>query len=283
MRTDNNKNKKDFGIKRLIIVSICCVLVTVAAGLCVLWYYFAPKRTDAVTLTVPDYLGAEVDQVKAPRGFLIEKVYEYSDDADSGIVMAQKPLANSRRKSADGERIVITLTVSLGRKTNLVPDIGGMPYIPAALKLREIGADVVSIAVYDTGEEHGSVLYSDPPTGSEITDGERVVIYVAKKRTAASVKVPELVGMDVDEACLYLMLQGLTLGEVECFDHDPTRTDKVTRQSIMQGVYVKYGTKIDLAVGSDELDGTDNTEESDEETTRQAPPSSPWWQFWHRE
>ncbi len=272
MKTDKVKRKK-LGTKGLVIAAICCVLTVLVTGASTLWYYFIPQHIDTETLTVPKLVGTNIDNLKTPRGFKIERIYEYSDDIGAGVVLSQRPMAQSRRKIQSGESVTLTVTVSLGKKTDKLPDVRGMQYFSAAIKLRELGAEVLSVPIYDSDKSAGEVLFTDPPANSLIEQGEQVVIYVAKKRFAASVKVPDLTGMDIDEACPKILYIGLKIGNIEYVD-DMDNCEKILSQSILPDMYVRHGTYIDIVVGKGLLEDEKNIETQEPES------KAPWWRFW---
>lgn len=267
-RKDKKQNKS---IKRLAIVALCGVTLAAALGFCVLTYYFAPRRTDTQTVTVPRLVGKLWSDVNEGDGFDIIPEYEYSDELARGKIAAQSPPPNSIRRVKSGSRLEVKVTVSLGKKTNKIPKTTGMPYVQAAISLREIGADVVVMPIFDTEEKAGTVISTEPPENAEIRDGDRVVMYVARGRVKASVMVPSLVGMSVDEACIELLGVGLKLGEIKDESGNAAQSGKITAQSLREGIYVKDGTRIDLVVGGDDGEQTENN--GDREGDK------PWWHF----
>lgn len=247
----NDENKKDRSIKRLCAVAAVCTIGALVSAGAVLYYYFAPRAEDSRIVTVPDLVGECEDSISLPDGIALESDYVYSDDVDSGAVISQSPVAHSKRKLGLGEDVKVKITVSLGKKTGDIPDVCGMPYVKAALKLREIGARVSAVSVYDTDAETGTVISTDPQKNSRISEGDKVIIYVARKRVRGSVKVPNLVGMESAEAITRLLSQGLALGNIDYVIADGELCGRVIGQSAEAGACVTGGTKIDLSIGCD--------------------------------
>lgn len=245
----NKEIKKDNSIKRLCIIAAVCFAVALTSGALMLYHYFAPRKTAARVVIVPDLVGVCEDSMSVPRGVVIEREYVYSDSVESGTVISQSPAPKSRRKQAEDEPLQVKITVSLGKKTGAIPDVAGMPYVEAAIRLREIGADVVAVSVYDTEGKAGTVLSTSPSADTEIREGDRVVIYVARARVNASVKVPLIVGMESDRAATELWALGLRLGKIEYIMSDDALVGRVIKQSIAPDVYVRGGTEIDIAIG----------------------------------
>lgn len=272
-------SKEKLGLKGLALLAAASVVTVAITAFAVLWSFFAPRRTDSVTLTVPDFVGMPEGDIQVSRSFALDRKYEYSDNVEAGRVISQSPAAKSKRKSAGGEKIELSVTVSLGKKSNVVPDVTGMPYVSAAIKLRELGADVLSVSVYDTDGEIGRVLRCEPPAGTKIEQGQRVLIYVSRSRPKETVKVPNLEGLSVERACIELMVRGLVPGqiqyEVEC-EQDP---GTVINQGLPSGMYIMGGTRVDLTVsGLREAESDDDFAESQER--EQEENKMPWWHFW---
>ena len=245
------ENKKDRSLIRLCFAAISCIAVATVFACAMLYYYFAPKKTAAKVITVPDLVGASEDSMTIPQGIEVEREYVYSDDAEAGAVISQSPAPKSRRKQKDGQAVRVRLTVSLGKKCGIVPDLVGLPYVTAAIRLREIGADVFAVSIYDADEKSGTVISTEPPKDTVIKDGDRVVIYVARRRVSASVKIPNFLGMDKESAITEIMLKGLSLGEIRYIISDGALDGKVVMQSLSPDTYVRGGTSIDITLGYD--------------------------------
>ncbi|MBQ4091467.1 MAG: PASTA domain-containing protein [Clostridia bacterium] len=266
----HEKQQKN-NIKKLAIAAISCVILTVALGFGVLVYYFAPRKTDTRSIAVPVLEGMRWKDIDMAQSFSITPEYEYSDKVEEGKIMSQSPAAQSVRKVAEGEKLEIVVKVSLGKKTDKLPHTVGMPYVAAAIKLREIGADVIVIPVFDSKENAGTVISTDPPEDAEIQNGDRVIMYVARNRAKATVRVPNLVGTDVEAACVEILKLGLKLGKITDEGGNDAHSGTVTAQSLTEGMYVKNGTYIDLVVVK--------TQEEQIENNGDTGQKAPWWHF----
>ena len=251
MKNDENVKNKKIGSRRLILAALSCSIAAVAATVAMLCYYFAPRRFEGRTVTVPDLIGVSEDSISLPDGFCIERDYVFSDDADTGSVIAQTPAPKSRKKLPVGQDVKIRITVSLGQMQGIIPDLCGVPYVTAAIRLRELGAVVVAVSMFDSGAEAGAVICTDPPANTRIRRGDKVTIYVARERISESVKVPLVVGMDSESAVTLLLARGLKLGEVGYIMSDEALWGRVITQSLRPDIYVDGGTIIDITLGYD--------------------------------
>ena len=251
MKNDENVKNKKIVSRRLAFAALSCAIAALAAVAAMLYSYFAPRRLEGRTVTVPDLIGVSEDSISLPEDFCLERDYVFSDDADTGAVIAQTPAPKSRRKLARGQKADIKITVSLGQKRGVIPELCGVPYVTAAIRLRELGVKVVAVPIFDSGAVVGTVISTDPPANREIGHNDKVTIYVAKARISGSVRVPFIVGMERERAVTLLLSRGLKLGDVSYIVSDEALCGRVITQSICPDVYVEGGTTIDITLGYD--------------------------------
>ena len=229
-------------IKTLFLVSLALFTASIAVSLLLL-FGGGEKRE---TLNIPDYVGKKLTDIHPSSMFLIESKGVYSD-APEGEIISQTPYAGAERKIKKGKRYKIELLVSLGKKRNSVPDVRGYNYAEAAGILRELGANVRTVDIFDENAEKDTVIRTSPEIGKELNDGDRVTLFVAKTRVKGSVTVGNYVGLSREDALTRLLADGLALGETE-LKASSQKSDTVLSQSIKEGSLVPYGTKIDFAI-----------------------------------
>lgn len=212
----------------------------------VLVYFFVPRDNDTYILTIPSLVGKNEGEVKSYSGLEITREWIYSSSAPKGRIISQMPYGGARRKIRTGEKYEVKIFVSLGDKTEKIPELSGVGVNSAAAALRSIHAKVRSVAVYDGGED-GVVLYTSPAANSEIKAGDTVTIFVSRARVEGSVKVPDFCGMELSEA--YRM--ALSIGLFVEGDESTDLNDIVTRQSIPEGSLVRRGSYISFASGEE--------------------------------
>ena len=261
-------------LKRLAVASLLLALLTAVVGAAVLWHYFAPHGGATKTVTVPNVLDKSLDEIGSIEGITVKALYQYSDSAKRGEIISQSPAAGSRRRVAEGDTVTLDVTVSLGKRTETVPDVSGVPYVQAAIRLRELGADVVAVPIYEGKEPAGTVISSSPKSGERINAGDRVVIYVKRNRPDPSVRVPELVGRDVSDATVELLSLGLTVGEITYIDGSG-EDGTVVAQSIASGVIARGGETVDLTVIKNQ-----DQEDLDPHAWQDDNGHMPWWRLW---
>ena len=195
---------------------------------------------------VKNYLGktlAEaVEMIKADE--LQHSVsYEYSAEYDRDIVINQNIAAGQRVKKGR----FIELTVSQGKQTFIMPQIEGMTLSEANVTL---GNNRVQLQTTETVSDEvaaGRIISQEPKQGEEVAAGSVISVVVSKGK---EIVVPDLRGRTEDDAMVYLVLQGLTLGETtqqESFEYE---AGYVIGQSLNPGDPILEGNSIDLVVSS---------------------------------
>ena len=258
MKPKQNKTEKEEKrlTRRLFLWALALGLLSVGLLFGTLFYFFVPRDNDTYILTVPSLVGKNESELRGYTDIEIVREWMYSSTAPKGRIISQTPYGGARRKVRVGEKYELKIFVSLGDETMLIPDLSGVGAMSAAAALRTIHAQVRSVAIYDSGED-GRVLYTSPPSGSEIKAGDTVTIFVARERPTGSVTVPDFSGRTLAEACRIALAQGLYITENENACLEAT----VKGQSIPADTKVRRGSYISFI-----------TDESEEIKEREWPP-----------
>ncbi|MFE1862387.1 Stk1 family PASTA domain-containing Ser/Thr kinase [Streptomyces anandii] len=174
-------------------------LTLVAAVLLVLglgggvWYINSGQFTKVPPLLAKTEAQAR-DRLRA-AGLDVKGVkHAYSDTVARGTVISTDPTAGARIRSNDS----VTLTVSDGPETVKVPDLQGRPLDQARDLLRKAGLEPGMVnRAFSADVDRGSVIDTDPPSGTERHAGSAIALTVSKGRP---VDVPDVTGEDLDQA-----------------------------------------------------------------------------------
>jgi eukaryotic-like serine/threonine-protein kinase len=129
-------------------------------------------------LTVPDVVGlqqAEADTQLRDAG-LIPNFEEEDSDLPEGEVLGQSPAGGSEvKKNAE-----VTVRVSNGEGTVVMPDVEGQPASTAINALRSRGAANIDVIEQETEDSSfdGRVISQAPSPGTQIRASDQVTIYV---------------------------------------------------------------------------------------------------------
>jgi beta-lactam-binding protein with PASTA domain len=258
--TDKNTERKR--TKRLFLWMILTGLVCALLFCGVFLYFFVPRDNDTFIFTVPTFVGLNEQSIGTVSGAYIEREWIYSSGAERGVVISQTPYANARRKIKNGELCKVTIYVSLGEKTERLPDLSGVDELSAAAALRSMGARVRCVPIFGEDSD-GCVLYTNPTVGQEIKEGDSVTVFVSRKRQSMPIKVPDFCGLELAEAYRRALSLGLCIADGDVLFLNA----RVVEQSIPAGARVRSGSYISFRVElCDGAEGDGHSDVSEDKT-----------------
>ena len=221
----------------------------------------------AQVVVIPDASGADEAAARAlfsPTDgdgalYSLSVQYEYAA-APRGTVLSQVPAAGVRRKAVPGMRpCPVTLCVSLGKKTVVVPELAGKDAREAEALLLSLGFPAecrmtghsrVSFTGLTPG---GTVRETIPPAGTALAEGETVVVILNPPAAPeASGVIPDLRGLGEKEAGYRLLAAGFLVGqvtEVRKTGGFPGYGEAVvTGQQYVAGTLMMRGTRVGFTV-----------------------------------
>jgi serine/threonine-protein kinase len=138
---------------------------------------FASKGANLIT--VPDVLGLQESQAETmlrDAGFVPDVETENSDEPE-GTVIAEDPGPGSRLEKGE----IVTITVSTGAGSVVVPDVEGQPRDTAISILQGRGVTNIKVVEQETDDptQDDRVTDQAPSAGTRIRQGDRVTIFVA--------------------------------------------------------------------------------------------------------
>lgn len=138
-------------------------------------------------------------------------------------------------------------------ETAQIPDLVGLDEGAATNAVTRYGWRVETIEEFDDEAAVGSVIRTEPETGTSLTrDGVLVLVLSSGPRP---VPLPDLVGMDAEEAIARLVELGLEVRRVDGFSEDVTSGavaswQVATQPNLVAGDEVVKGTVIDVNVST---------------------------------
>ncbi len=180
---------------------------------------------------VPDLVGLEVSVARSEverAGFtaVIEREVNTSDFG-AGRVVSQRPAGGSSLRR--GRKI--HFTVSLGMRETELPRVVGLTLRQASLELQTAGFMEGGVRrVLHAKVEKGNVIAQDPPVGALGTEGQPVDLLVSNGPTEKRTRIPEVVGVPVEEARAILMRSGFGVSETLARDDASIREGTVIDQ-----------------------------------------------------
>lgn len=245
----SNNKKENISLKKPLIWATCSCLLTLALGIGAFVYLFIDFGGKKTVAEVPDLVGKSITEVERRNfeHFKIEKEPAYSDEYASGVIISQQPRGRSKKVIRGGE-MTVKVKVSIGKEKLTIPNLYGFDCYEAACRLRELGALVRFVYVYDNSYSPDEVIKSSPLPDTPIERGEKVTLFVCREHIKQPVSVRDLTGMSREDAVRTLMSDGLVLGRVITLPSSYEYDGRVIGQSIPSGAIVKWGTVIDITV-----------------------------------
>lgn len=260
-----------------IIILVCLIFV-------LLWnMIFSGIFNDGNTYEVPNLLGQTVQEAKATIAgdqdlnehftIVVSEETAYSADYEPGEIIKQDPEGGTSTKSETTE-ITVTLCAEEDEPVEVkyMPDIVGKNYRDWFQTLYN-DYDVVVSYKFEYSDEYESnlIIRTDPKSGEELTEGQKITLYISKGQEEKLVTMVSVTGISQTEAEKTITGLGLTVGDVVEVDSD-TEKGIVIFQSVKNGAEVTPGTKVNLQVSKgpveeptpEEPDEPDEPEEPEE-------------------
>lgn len=204
----------------------------------------APPPRDVVE--VPDLRGEGLPAAAATAesaGLVLGQVeYLSHPRADSGAVMGQSPLPGQLAFPGDSVRV----TLSLGAERRTVPSVSGLRADRAVALLRATGFSVAVDSV-ESAEPRGRILRVSPSEGEPMALPGEVSLRVSLG--PPTVPMPDLLGLQEEEARDSLNILGLVVSEVEEVFRFGRDQGRVVSQDPPAGEAMERGRAVRLVVG----------------------------------
>ena len=174
---------------------------------------FMPRQQQSPTVEIPNLCGLNVENLQTEEWLDVTVEYRFEENAPAGLVFAQTPIGGSYRRLTDEGTCQVTVLVSLGQESILLPSVIGRDVYEVATELRNLGL-VVNTAPQPSPHKVGNVLLSEPRAGESIPKGSTVTLTVSSGEVQKTVAVPNLCGLSRADALIRLWLCQLNVGEV---------------------------------------------------------------------
>ena len=220
------------------LIALALLLLLLVGGLVALLL----TRPDSVLVpTVLDEDRARAEAILEDAGFEVA-VRSVSRDAPVGKVLEQDPSAGERVD----EGSTVTITVSLGPATLVVPDVTEEPEERARSRLKEAGFTVTVNRRPSNTVRAGLAIDTEPPAGTEVTRGRTITLLISSGPKL--VEIPAVIGQQQDLAESQLRGLGL-IPDVEQRDSDAPEGE-VIAQDPVAGTAVKSHTAVTIVVST---------------------------------
>jgi beta-lactam-binding protein with PASTA domain len=158
------------------------------------------------------------------------------------IILQQDPPAGSLQKRG----IDITLALSGGQRSAVVPEVAGFSQQQARLAIENAGFQFGPVRQQTSEQPRGAVVGSDPPAGDSIP--LPAVVRVTISQGPAALQLPDLTGRTVADARSTLEQLGLHVGAISRDTSSFQPENTVLSQSPTAGNLVPAGSGVNLRI-----------------------------------
>lgn len=246
---EEEEKKRSYVVPILAAVTVAVVIVAAFTIFYMVVNSMGGLTGSTGTVEVPNFIGMTITDAKADYGdklqFIIEE--ENNDEYAEGVIFKQSVDEGEIKK----EGSEITVTVSKGPKTEVIPDLTNYTFENAREELEKLGFTAAQTLQNSDDVEEGRVIKTNPAVNEEAAVGSTVKVFVSKGPLQKTVKVPDVLGKTEGDAKAILEQNKLTV-VVEEVDTDEVEKGLVATQSISEGQYVDVNSEITIGVSTGE-------------------------------
>lgn len=202
-------------------------------------------------IKAPELVGQKYDDVKMSSKYTEIKLQlldepQFNSEFAKGVIYEQIPKSGTSIKVDS----VVQVKVSKGKETIKLDDYTGQDAAQVIARLTELGLVPDEKPIFNDTIVSNSVVKTAPEAGTQVASGDTVLVYVSMGREEKLVTVPDLVGINLENAKTLLDPLKLKIGKItydeENIDEVPEGT--IVSQSVGAESQVSPNTPIDLEV-----------------------------------
>lgn len=168
--------------------------------------------------------------------------YEVSKDFKKDTIISVKPEAGTEIKKKDE----VVLLVSSGEKLVSVPELKDIPKATAVSTLEGMKFVVKTEDEFSEEIEEGKVIGTKPAFGTELREGDEVLVLISKGPQFKKSAVPDVVGKrEVDAIRL---IEGAKLRAEVTYENNDLEEGRVVSQDVLAGEEVEEGSTVTVVV-----------------------------------
>jgi serine/threonine-protein kinase len=239
--------------KKVSILSGVLGVLLVIVALCMfLWnYWLGDLFKEAERVDIPAFIGQDYEEVINDSSYKniyhFHVTYKVDTSVPEGQIIAQEPEIG-KSMVADVDGINVNLTVCTGVMTQQIPDVSGMTYKDANLKLQQAGFVVELEERSSETVTKGYAIGTNPAAGESLATGSTVYLAYSTGPEVQFVTMRNLVGSSEAEAKATINNLGLSFGSSSYVYNDHYEEGLVVWQSAESGTRVEVNTKVYLQI-----------------------------------
>lgn len=198
-------------------------------------------------VTVPNVINLEKDEaIKALKKSKLDAsiISARSNDVPLNFVYSQTPRAGEVVKKNRAIKIYVN-----ENRTNKIPELVGKTLTEAMRYLEENNIEIKRVDYIHTDRPDDEVL-SVYPNNGKIAFGEKICLLVSTHSTISNNKMPNIVGLDVNEANRVLAQIGLKISDITKVDNTTYPSNVIVSCSPVPDMSVSKGTKVSVVISA---------------------------------
>jgi beta-lactam-binding protein with PASTA domain len=234
---------------------IVMILLLTTLFLTTFFYIILPILTNhGESITVPDITGLSYSDLGE---FLTERNLRFEVNPDSGYSSEFPAMTVLKQYPEGGQKVKESRKIYITLNAKNPPNVKMPRLVDGSLKNAEI-------VLESYGLIRGSISYKpDPaqnavlqqlykgnpiPDGTLISKGSQIDLVVGDGYGRQVFPMPDLSGMEVDEAKVMILGSGLNVGEISYVKADKLKPGLIAKQKPAAGISVRINSKVDLWV-----------------------------------
>lgn len=177
-------------------------------------------------------------------GLRLEKMGEDYSELAEGLLYSQIPLTNKKIKKGR----TIKVWVSKGRSTHVVPDFRDMNLLEARVLAEQKGFQLRNTTYVDHSLRYNRVISTEPPTGSLVSGQEPISFLVSLGQREDFVRMPEIMGLTLEEARTILRNNQLFIGNVNEIENFHLDVGIIIETSVQRGEQLPAGSSVNVTI-----------------------------------
>lgn len=253
----NDFEEEEVEEKSPIIPVLAGIAVTFVIGVITLLAIFLPKLFGGTggEISCPNLIGKHyVNEVRDNEEYNeifsgIEPIWKNNSEYEVGYIYEQSKPAGKKIKAGNS----ITVYVSMGKKTVVVPDVRGYSLASAKTILENQGFKYKVVQANDEEIAENMVIKTQPERGMSAYEGDEIIIYESIGAPTVYVDLPNVIGLTEEDAKKRLQKDGIEANVTYVHNQAAPKGVVVGQNpSPDQEKQVGKGTTIDLEVSSGE-------------------------------
>lgn len=249
-RSNNkNKNNKNKSNKAITIFAVLLALIftsALAIGFLYIKDYLFVEEVD-VPLIIGLHENVAKQKIESLGLKFVVKKRVYNKDYKEGYIISQNIDPEDKVKIG----YPIEVVVSKGEKLVRVPDLLNKYSSDIEVALSEVGLKKGNIDYkFSDIYPEGIIISQKPESLTMVPEGTEIDFVISQGPEISYVIMPNLIGLNLENAKREIISKGFVLGEVKYEPNDDVPKDLVTWQSYPAGAEVEENTTVDLIVSS---------------------------------